>query len=362
MSVSKFSPASSCPLGIPDADLQHVLRVVGPHWQGLRGRRVLLTGGTGFIGKWLVAAFLAANREFKLGSQLLVLSRDPQAFVRAFPRMEEAEGISWVRGDVRSVDIGQLAESELCIHAATDVVAAASPSETLETCIGGTRRILEAISRGSGIRRMLLLSSGAVYGRTPPALAQIPEDWMGAPDPLSLASAYGEGKRVSELLCMAAAAERPGLEVSIARCFAFVGPHLPLDKHFAIGNFIEAALRGGDILVKGDGTPLRSYLYAADLAAWLWTMLVVAPSGRAYNVGGAESISIGDLARRVNAVIGGAGVVRIAERPAPGAVAQAYVPSVARIAEELALVPSISLDESIRRTVDWAHQHTPLLS
>jgi len=203
-------------------------------------------------------------------------------------------------------------------------------------------------------RRVLLLSSGGIYGRTPPEVPVIPEEWSGAPDPLTPASAYGEGKRVSEMLCAIAAAERPGFEVSIARCFAFVGPHLPLDKHFAIGNFIDAAMRGEDICIQGDGTPLRSYLYAADLAHWLWVMLFDAPSGRAYNVGGAERLSIGELAHRVNRVLGGSGEVRIAQTPRPGAAPQAYVPSVDRIAAELGLVPAVGLDDAILRTARWA--------
>ena len=168
------------------------------------------------------------------------------------------------------------------------------PVDVFETCAFGTRRILEVLATKSSKVRLLLLSSGAVYGRLPAGMLSVSEDWSGAPDPLDPASAYGEGKRVSELLCSMATAMNPDFEVAIARCFAFVGPHLPLDKHFAIGNFISAALRGEDIQIHGDGTPLRSYLYAADLSYWLWVMLFDAPSNRAYNVGGSEGISIQD--------------------------------------------------------------------
>jgi dTDP-glucose 4,6-dehydratase len=153
-----------------------------------------------------------------------------------------------------------------------------------------------------------------------------------------------------------AASARPGLEVSIARCFAFVGPHLALDKHFAIGNFIGAAMRGEDIQIQGDGTPMRSFLYAADLAHWLWVMLFDATSGRAYNVGGEEALSISDLAHRVNRVLGGTGEVRIAQTPRPGVSPETYVPSIDRIASELGLVPAVKLDDAILRTARWASQ------
>lgn len=346
---------SSTPLSIPIKDLDQILGAVGPHWERLRGQRLLLTGGTGFIGKWLLATFMHANRRLDLSAQVVVLSRHPEAFLNEFPELCDAPEVTWLKGDVRNFELEAAYGCSYAIHAATDVVATSSPTEILDTCAAGTARVLSAMSR-CGSARVLLLSSGAVYGRTPPEVYAISEEWQGAPDPLAPSSAYGEGKRVSELLCAMAANARPQLEVSIARCFAFVGPHLPLDKHFAIGNFIDAAMNGQDIRIQGDGTPLRSYLYAADLAHWLWVLLFAAKSGRAYNVGGSEALSIGDLAHRVNRVLNGSGDVLIAQSPRPGVPPQAYVPSVDRIATELALTPSVGLDDAILRTARWAGQ------
>lgn len=283
----------------------------------------------------------------------MTVSRNPESFLLDFPELRDAADLTWLSGDVRNLASESVGDCGFAIHAATDVVATSTPADILDTCIAGTHRVLAAMSSGVASRRVLLLSSGAVYGRTPPEIQTIPEDWLGAPDPLAPSSAYGEGKRVSELLGAMCAATRPGLDVAIARCFAFVGPHLPLNKHFAIGNFIRAATRNEDIHIQGDGTPLRSYLYAADLAYWLWTMLFDAPSGRAYNVGGSESLSIGDLAHRVNRVLGGAGVVRVNQTPQPGTAAQAYIPSLSRIAAELNLRPHVDLDEAIVRTAAW---------
>ena len=343
-------------LRLPTEDLDWVLNAVGARWESLRGERLLLTGGTGFIGKWLLGTFLHANHRLGLSAEIAVLSRRPEKFLAEFPELRKSSDVTWLSGDVRDFEPDAAGDYKFAIHAATDVVAPSTPSEILDSCAIGTRRILDSMMRGSSVRRMLLLSSGAVYGNGPPDTRSIREDWLGAPDPLTPNSAYGEGKRISEILCAMATSMRPSLEISIARCFAFVGPHLPLDKHFAIGNFIDAAMHSKDISIQGDGTPLRSYLYAADLTHWLWTMLFKAPSGRAYNVGGAEKLSIGELAYRVNHTLGGAGEIKIAQVPRPDAVLQAYVPSLDRIAAELGLVPSIGLDEAILRTARWAER------
>lgn len=345
-------------LQIPIEDLEFIVNSIGTRWDRLRGKRLLLTGGTGFIGKWLLASFLFANRKLELSAEVVVLSRSPETFLKEFPELREVPGLTWTSGDVRDLTPDTFGDCGFAIHAATDVVASSTPGEILDTCITGTKRVLDAMAQGLAPRRLLLLSSGAVYGRTPHQIQTISEDWLGAPDSLTPTSAYGEGKRMSELLGAIKAEARPGLDVAIARCFAFVGPHLPLDKHFAIGNFISAAMRNQDIHIKGDGTPLRSYLYAADLAYWLWAMLFDAPSGRAYNVGGAESISIGALAHRVNHVLKSVGEVRIAQSPTPNIPPQAYVPATDRIASELGMRPTVCLDEAILRTANWARQHS----
>ena len=200
--------------------------------------------------------------------------------------------------------------------------------------------------------RALLTSSGAVYGGQPPELTHVPEDYAGAPNTMSPQSAYGEGKRMAEHLG-SLWSQRFGLEVAVARGFAFVGPYLPLDIHYAVGNFIRDGLHGGPILVQGDGTPCRSYLYAADLAVWLWTILLQGQSCRSYNVGSEEVVSIAELAHAVADCFDPRPQVRIVQTPMPGKPAERYVPTTLRARTELSLRQTIGLRSSIQRTIEF---------
>ena len=204
-----------------------------------------------------------------------------------------------------------------------------------------------AVAAGAG--DVLLLSSGAVYGRQPADLARTPEDHAGAPDPLDPRSAYGAGKRVSDWLGAAYSADGR-LSAKSARIYAQVGPHLPLDKQFALPNFIGDALAGRPVRVRGDGRTVRSYLYAADLALWLWTILLEGRTGAAYNVGSDEPVALGARAARVAELLGPAAGVETGGAPAP---IDRYVPDTRLARGELGLRAEIGLDDAILRTARW---------
>jgi dTDP-glucose 4,6-dehydratase len=333
-------------------DLDEVLERGGTLWEELRGARIFVTGGTGFVGCWLLETLLWANERFGLGVSTTVLTRSPEAFAVKVPHLAGHRAVTVVRGDVRAIPPGAGSFSHV-IHAATDARAphsAADRRAAFETIVSGTREALEFAVR-SGASRFLLTSSGAVYGPQPPELTHVSEDYRGAPDPADPNAFYGEGKRAAEMLCALYASER--LAPTIARCFAFVGPYLPLDLHFAVGNFIRDALAGGPIRVNGDGTPYRSYLYASDLALWLWTILLRGAPLRAYNVGSGERLTIADLAAVVaNAAGEGIGDTT-ALTASDGRPAQGYVPDVTRAARELGLRSCISVTDAVRRTMTW---------
>jgi UDP-glucuronate decarboxylase len=173
-------------------------------------------------------------------------------------------------------------------------------------------------------------------------------------DPLDTSWAYaltGEAKRQAELLCEKSAREE-GLGAVTARCFTFAGPGLPTDSKFAFGNFMRDSLRGEPIVIEGDGTPVRSYLHAADLAVWLWALLLRGTPGRAYNVGSENPVSLLQLAETMARLLGSPGV-EVRKRAIPGAAPDRYVPSTSRAREELGLRESFSLPEIILRTAAW---------
>lgn len=334
------------------SDLNLILENTSALWDELRGQRIFLTGGTGFFGCWLVESFCHCNRELGLHAEIVVLSRDPAAFAGKCPHLAADPSVVLHSGDVRDFDYPE-GDFAFVLHAATDTyprLAPRDPSALFSTIVGGTKRVLE-FAAACGARKFLLTSSGAVYGQQPSAMTHVPETFAGAPNPVDPASAYGEGKRAAELLC--ALHQSANLECKIARCWAFCGPHLPLDQHFAIGNFIGDILAGRPIRIRGDGTPRRSYLYAADLAIWLWTMLFRAPALTPMNVGSGHDVNILELAQIVAATLRPETEIQVAQEPVSGAPVLRYVPSVERAREILGLRETISLEEAIRRTGAW---------
>jgi len=347
---------ADCVNPLASEDLEHILDHTRPLWEQARGRRIFLTGCTGFFGAWLLESLVFCNRRLDLDIEATVLSRDPEGFAEKMPHLKNAASLRWVKGDIRDFVFPE-GEFEYVLHgaASTSAEAAGQPGELLNTLIEGTERML-AFARVRGTNSFLLTSSGAVYGPQPENLSHIPEDYSGGPARLDPNAPYASGKRMSEQMCMQQARESE-IRFTIARCFAFLGPHLPLDRHFAIGNFIGDALTGRDITVRGNGTPMRSYLYAADLAVWLWTMLLsestMHVNPEVFNVGSGEAISIRDLAKVVVEELDPALDVKVKQAPVEGEPKLQYVPDVTRAEKLLGLRPFIGLREAIRRTAAW---------
>jgi nucleoside-diphosphate-sugar epimerase len=334
---------------IIEEDVDAVEGALRPISKVLEGRHIFLTGGTGFFGKWLLNSFLGLRDAVSLDTTLTVLSRDPKGFLDACPEFAEQAGLDFITGDVRSFTPPSGRTFDFVIHGATAASAKLEqedPDEMYSVITDGTRHVLDFM-RPCSAKRLMFISSGAVYGVQPTSMNSVPETYAGDP-----VTAYGKGKKLSEQLCLDASSVGR-FECVIARPFAFVGPHLPLDTHFAIGNFINDCLEDRPIIINGDGTPLRSYLYAADLAEWLWTILLRGEPLQSYNVGSGEAVSIGDLARLVRECAGTQNEIIVRGTKTDGALPARYVPSVVRAEKELALRQRHSLSDAVRRTIAW---------
>ena len=320
---------------------------------------LLLTGGTGFFGKALLRHWLECASRGEAAPSVMALSRSPETFLAGHPEFRSCPWLRFHRGDI--LDPSTLPANPgftHILHAAADSTLGArlTPIEQYAQIADGTRNLLDYATTNR-IPRFLLTSSGGVYGPQPQDMAQIPEDYNGMPDPLNPHHAYSVAKRCAEHLC-ALYRDRYGLETVIARCFAFVGRDLPLDAHFAIGNFIRDALAASEITVHGDGTPVRSYMDQRDLARWLAVLLERGRSGQAYNVGADVAITIRDLAHLVRDMLAPLKPVRVKGNPLASSFRNLYVPSVTRIKSELGVIQQFALEESIRDTAHYAQTVT----
>jgi dTDP-glucose 4,6-dehydratase len=330
--------------GIPARDLEHIVREAKADLEALRGKRLFITGGTGFFGKWLLAGLCRANDELGLGLEISVLSRDPAAFLNRHPEVGEFN-VRFVSGHVADFSLADL-RYDFILHAAADTTAfktEAEENERSRTIVEGTRHVLDLAGK-AGTARLLYVSSGAVYGTFAGQLSGANEDDLAVGESLS---PYGRAKQIAERLCA-----ESGVDFVTARAFAFLGPWLALDAHFAAGNFLRDAIRGGPIVVRGDGTALRSYLHPADLVVWLLRILVKGRGGRAYNVGSDEKVTTAQLASHIADAINPHPEVVI-QSIQPQGPQNIYLPNIDRARAELNLDVSIPLRDAIARTLTF---------
>ena len=273
-------------------------------------KKILLTGGTGFFGKSILDM---VKRGLVTGYEFTILSRDPEKFLHNNPEFSAIGNVTFISGDVRDFSVSGTFDA--MILGATPALTTIADEEMRSIIIDGTTHSLE-ISRQCQVKKLLFISSGAVYGKQ--TVLKVPET-----APCNPVTVYGIAKLQAEKLCF-----QSGIPAVAARCFAFYGKYLDRNIHYAIGNFVRDALAGKEIIVKGDGTPLRSYLHADDLVIWLFNLLERGTPGCAYNVGSDSAISISELAHLVADTLAPGLPVKILGTPVPGAVPQPYVPDI----------------------------------
>lgn len=334
-------------------DLDYILQNTRDIFQELKGAKVFITGGTGFIGVWLLETIAWANNNLDSNISVMVLCRNPLEIKKKSPHLSNNPLIKFVAGDVRRFEFPDQKFTHV-IHAATSASAklnTESPLEMMDIIIDGMRRVLDFTVKCEA-STLLQLSSCAVYGSQPPELNNVDEDFSGAPDVTNTWSAYGEAKRISELLGVIYT-KNNHFQHKIARISSVVGPYMPLNIHFAIGNFIKNALDDENIIIKGDGSPIRANLYIADAVIWLLVILVKGQSNRPYNVGSERGISLKEIAEEVLKISCVNKEIIVQQKLYNKSLPPRYVASTKRSREELGLEQRIDLANAIKKTIRW---------
>jgi nucleoside-diphosphate-sugar epimerase len=339
---------------LPVEDLEHIYQNTQDIWESFRGKSIFLSGGTGFFGKWLLESYIYVNEKLSLNAKITTLTRNPEAFLMEYPFYKEhTNTVQFVKGDILNYDFNLDQKFEFIIHAATaasESLNKSNPLLMMDTITIGTRRVLDfAITQP--IEGFLFVSSGAIYGKQPWSVSHIQEDDSFKVDINNPNAAYAEGKRIAELYC-STYFEKYNLPIKISRCFAFVGPYLPLDTHFAIGNFIKNVINNEDILIKGDGSTIRSYMYASDLIVWLLKILLKGEINQPYNAGSDEAISIKELAEKIKDLSGSKVSIKILGLPIQKEKIDIYCPSIKKAITMNAQI-KIHLTESINKTIKF---------
>lgn len=312
-------------------------------------RHCFVTGGTGILGKALLDAFEVRCRD-EPSLTVTVLSRDPDQFFKRHPRYESRPWLALVKGGLHQPMPRLNRPVTDVIHAAADTHASGHPLDWFDQIVSGTRQVLD-FAAAHGARRMLFVSSGAIYGSPPPPVDRLTEDMPFAPLTTDERAVYGQAKRTAEHLCRLYTSERR-VSVVIARCFALSGPYIPIEGPYAFGNFVRDSLAGGPIRIAGDGSAVRSYLDVRDAARWMLELLSSGNPGDAYNVGSDEPITILSLAERIRDQLAPQALIEVG-RALSTELRSVYVPGTEK-ARALGLRPEYSLSESIAAAAQFA--------
>ena len=284
-----------------ESDLNFIFNNCKNEFNLLSNKSLLITGGTGFFGKWFLDLIFYTNKNFNTNILTTLITRDENKFFLENPHYKNNKFLKIIQIDI--LDLKTITyKFDFLLH-----MAATSAEETFngetdinktKTLSNGAKNIMEIAVRNN-ISKVLFTSSGVVYGSSSKDMKN--ENDISHSLDLEKRNGLAKGKILAEDIISNMSIEN-NINFKIARCFSFVGPYLPLDMHYAIGNFINDAIFNEKILINGNGLPYRSYLYISDTLIWLIKLLVGNAEG-IFNVGSERRIQIIELATMVRDII-----------------------------------------------------------
>lgn len=319
----------------------------------LRGKHLFVSGGTGFLGTWLLEILSVLNHDFGFGTQVTVHSRNSLAFAERWPHLGKHSWVRFLEGDVRNLsDLPR--DINFLIHAAaiTDRrYFATQPTAVAETNIFGTARILKACLWLENLEKFTLLSSGLVYGTQPWESERIQENYMGPLRCNETMAVYAESKRAAEIFAQAAISESR-LPVVVLRPFAFVGPFQSLELPWAVTDFIRDSFNGGPIRIMGDGLTVRSILYGSDFAYSVLAATASATARSIYNLGSPDPVDLMSLATMITRAFSPSPEVQTRVGQI-GHDRNRLVPDTSAFERDLKFRVTVPLEAAIQKTIDW---------
>ena len=314
----------------------------------LQNSNILITGGTGFIGKWLTEMLIYLNENFNFNITIYLLSRN----IPKDSNYSRISYIHYIKSDIRNIKELPTVLNYI-VHAAGTPDSkehVSNPIKTIETIIGGTQKILDLSSRLPNLIKFIHISSNKIYGNN---FSTIPIDESNSTIiGYNNQDVYSECKRMSETICKSYISEFH-LPITIVRPFAFIGPFQHLDKPWAINNFIRDAILGGPIRILGNELSSKSYMYGSDLANYILSILVFGKIGEAYNVGSSNPITLIDLAKKIKNIINTEIEIKVKSSKDNYSKTIFDIPNVSKIENELNIKEGFGIDEALRRTILW---------
>ena len=355
---------------VVQGDLDRMCRDLKEEFTALSGKRILITGGAGFLGHYFVQAALHWNAHNDLGEspiQVVVFDNFSRGMPGWLSELEKDRNLLLVRHDIRSPLPANVGDIQFVIHAASiasPTYYKRDPIGTMDANVNGLRMLLEYArnqqSTKTPVEGFLFFSSSEIYGDPTPDNIPTPETYRGFVSCTGPRACYDEAKRYGETLCINFA-HQYGIPVKVARPFNNYGPGLKISDRRVIPDFARDIMSDRDIVMLSDGSPKRTFCYSSDAVTGYYKVLVKGHHGEAYNIGvETPEISMGELAEKLTAfakdLFGYKGrVIRRASEDASYLIdnPNRRCPVITKARNHLGYHPSVALDEGLKRSLIW---------